>query len=25
MMGITGMLVHNWIGVDALYPIVGSN
>ena len=25
MMGITGMMVHNAIGVDALFPIVGGN
>merc|ERR1712087_105129 len=24
MMGITGMMVHNALGVDALFPIVGS-
>merc|ERR1719198_2173202 len=25
MMGITGMMVHNALGVDALFPIVGGN
>lgn len=24
MMGITGMMIHNALGVDALFPIVGS-
>jgi len=25
MMGILGMMTHNALGVDALFPIVGGN